>query len=84
MAVVLQDIDYSKGMAPVVVRRVCGGRDVGCLDGLRRRQEGRVAGVKDGGGHSVAGGRRFAKPPGYLGRVSQNVDCSGDVAAALR
>ena len=59
VAVVSQEIDYSQGRAPVIVRRVCGGRNVECLDGLRRTQEGSVAGVKVGGGYSVARNRKL-------------------------
>jgi len=55
--VVPQLIDYSEGRVPVIVRRVCAGRDVGCLDRLRRMQDGRVSGVEVGGGYSVAGTR---------------------------
>jgi len=31
---IVSGIDYRTGRAPVVVRRVCGGRDAGCMDGL--------------------------------------------------
>ena len=31
---IVSRIDYRKGRAPVVVRRVCGGRDAGCLNKL--------------------------------------------------
>ena len=55
--VVPQGIDYSRGRAPVVVRRVCAVRNVGCLDGLRKAPDGRESGVEVGGGYSVAGTR---------------------------
>ena len=59
---VVQGLDYSRGKAPIVVRRVCSVRDEGCLDELRKSQKGRVSDVEVGGGYSVAGDRR------YLGR----------------
>jgi hypothetical protein len=82
--VVLQGIDYSRGRAPVVVRRGCSVRDERCLDGLRKKQEGRVAGVAIGSDYSVASDKRFAKPPGNLSCVLQKVGCSGELAAVLR
>ena len=81
---VVPGIDYSEGRAPIVVRRVCAGRDKPCLDGMRRTQEGKVAGVAIGSDYSVASDKRFAKPPGNLSCVLQKVGCSGELAAVLR
>jgi hypothetical protein len=81
---VVSGIDYSRGRAPVVVRRVCRARDEGCLDGLRRIQDGKVAGVEVRDGYSVAGDRRFAKQSENLGWVSQKVSFRGEVTAVLR
>jgi len=84
VAVGSQLIDYSKGRAPVIVRRVCAARDERCLDGLHKRQEGRVAGVEVGGRYSVAGNRKLSPPLGNLGCASLKSDCRGEVAAASR
>jgi len=54
---VVLGIDYSRGRAPVVVRRVCAARDTGCLDRLRKAPDGRESGVEVAGGYSVAGTR---------------------------
>ena len=56
--VMSQLVDYSQGRAPVILRRVCSVRDEACLDGMRRTQEGRVAGVELKGGDKVASGKR--------------------------
>ena len=80
----LPGLDYSQGRAPVVVRRVCAARDDGCLDGLRKMHEGRVAGVAIGSDYSVASDKRFAKPLGNLSCVLQKSGCSGELAAVLR
>jgi hypothetical protein len=82
--VVVQEIDYRKGRAPVVMRRVCSVRDEACLDGMRRTQEGRVAGVAVKGVVQGASYRRFAKQSENLGWVSQKVSCRGEVTAVLR
>jgi len=84
VAVVSQEIDYSQGRAPVIVRRVCGGRDVRCLDGLRRMQEGRAAGVKVGGSYSVVGNRKLWPPLANRGRTALWGGCRGEVAAVMR
>jgi len=81
---IVSGIDYRKGRAPVIVRRVCGGRDVRCLDGLRRMQEGRAAGVKVGGGYSVAGDRKHSPPLANRGRSALWGGCRGEVAAVLQ
>ena len=81
---VVPRIDYSQGTAPVILRRVCAARNVGCLDGLRRTQGGRVAGVEVKGGSSVAGDRKHSPLLGNLGCASLKSDCRGEVAAASR
>jgi len=77
----LQGIDYSKGRAPIILRRVCGGRDVGCLDGLHRTREGSVAGVEVGGGYSVTGGGKRLQSVTNLRRAALLGGCRGEMAA---
>ena len=82
--VVPQLIDYSRGRAPVILRRVCGGRDVRCLDGLRRTREGSEAGAEVGGGYSVAGDRKLWPPLANRGRSALWGGCRGEVATVLQ
>lgn len=79
--VVSQGIDYRTGRAPVILRRVCAARDEGCLGELRRKQEGRVAGVAIGGGYSVASHRRFSAALAILGCSAPKDRCRGAMAA---
>jgi len=81
---VVPGIDYSRGRAPIVVRRVCAGRDYGCLDELRRTKDGRVAGVVVGGSYSVAGNRKLVPPVSNRGRSALQGGCRGEVAAVMR
>ena len=79
VAVAAQGIDYSKGRAPVIVRRVCAARDERCLDGLRKKQNGRESGVEVRGGYRVASNRkRFSSVANFfraalLGRCREEV-----------
>jgi len=78
---VLQRIDYSKGRAPVVVRRVCGGRDEGCLDGLRKRQGGEVSGVEVKGVYSLPEYRKLSPPVAIFGCAAPVAGHRGVMAA---
>ena len=73
--------DYCRGRVPVIVRRICGGRDERCLDGLRRMQEGREAGVQVGGG-GVPGGYRCCSPAVAIRCCFAPTDGHHGVAAA--
>jgi len=79
---VLQGIDYSKGRAPIILRRVCAARDEVCLEALRKTQEGRESGVEVGGGYSVAGNRNLSPPPENLGSALLKDGCQRAMAAA--
>jgi len=81
---IVSGIDYRKGRAPVIVRRVCAARDVGCLDGLRRTQEGSVAGTEVGGGYSVARNRKLWPPLANRARSALWGGCRGEVATVLQ
>ena len=78
------EIDYSRGRAPVVVRRVCAARDERCMNEVRRRQEGRVAGVEVKGVYPLAGDKKLSSLLANLGCTSPQVSCSGDAAAVSR
>lgn len=79
VAVAAQGIDYSHGRAPVILRRVCAARDERCLDGLRKKQNGRESGVEVRGGYRVASNRkRFSSVANFfraalLGRCREEV-----------
>ena len=78
---VVQGFDYSEGRAPVVVRRVCGGRDLGCMDGLRKTQEGRVAGVEVRGADQGVSYRKRFPPAANVCCSAPRFGCGGEMAA---
>lgn len=78
---VLQGLDYSKGRASAILRRVCAARDDGCLNKLRRTQEGRVSGMEEKGGDHVASYRKFSPPLANLSRSAPVVGCRQKMAA---
>jgi hypothetical protein len=78
----LQGLDYSKGRAPVVVRRVCAGRDEGCVDELRKTQAGKESGVEVGGGYPAVGHRKLSPPLANLGSALLKDGCLEAMASA--
>ena len=81
---VVSGIKYSKRRGPVVVRRVCSGRDVGCVGRLRKTQDGRVVGVEVGGRYSVARYQNCSASFAKGGRSAPQGGCRGEVTAVLQ
>lgn len=78
---VVQGIDYSKGRAPVIVRRVCAARDERCLEGLRKKQDRKVSSMEGKEGNSVAENRKL--PPVVANRNCPAAahSCRGEMAS---
>jgi hypothetical protein len=84
VAIASQLVDYNQGRAPVILRRVCGGRDERCIDGLRKKQEGKDSGVEIGGGYSVGGNRKLWPPLANRSRSALRGGCRVEMTAASR
>ncbi len=83
VAVVLQGVDYSRGRASIVLRRVCSVRDERCVGELRGMPEGRVSGVEIIG-DQVAAYRKPSPPLANLGSALSNDGCRAEMAAAAQ
>ena len=70
-----EEVDYSKGRASMILRRVCAARDEGCLDGLRKKQNGRESGVEVGGGYRFASTREPFPSVANLFRAALLASC---------
>jgi len=81
VAVVLKGIDYSRGRAPVILRRVCSVRDERCVGEMGRMREGRVSGVEIRCDQAAAY-RKPSPPLPNLGSALSNDGCRGELAAA--
>ena len=76
-----EEVDYSKGRAPIVVRRACSVRDESCIDELRRIQNGRVSGVEIRCDQAATYWKPSPPLPN-LGSALSNNGCRGELAAA--
>jgi len=70
-----EEVDYSKGRAPMILRRVCAARDEVCMGRLRKTHNGRESGVEAGSGYRVASNRKLFPPVANLCRAALPGDC---------
>jgi hypothetical protein len=81
VAVVRQGIDYGRGRASIILRRVCSVRDERCVGEMGRMREGRVSGVEIRCDQAAAY-RKPSPPLPNLGSALSNDACRGELAAA--
>jgi hypothetical protein len=55
-------MDYGKGRAPIILQRICSGKDDACIKHLRATQGGKIAGVEIEGVYPFPSARKLSPP----------------------